>query len=89
MLAFLAALSCCKLLFVVGKNKITYLLTYLPIDIFTDTYYIHIGARSLVNLYGKCVTPESVSPHKTRCFIKPFKINNLPIKHNFYEKQLL
>ena len=29
MLAFLAALSCCKLLFVVGKNKITYLLTYL------------------------------------------------------------
>ena len=41
---------------------------------------IHIGACSLVNLYGKCVTPESVSFHKTRCFIKPFKINNLPIK---------
>ena len=88
MLAFLAALSCCKLLFVVGENKITYLLTYRLI--YSPTRInIHIGARSLVNLYGKCVTPESVSFHKTRCFIKPFKINNLPIKHNFYEKQLL
>ena len=26
---------------------------------------IHIGARSLVNLYGKCVTPQNAMFHQT------------------------
>ena len=62
MLAFLAALSCCKLLFVVGKNKITYLLTCYSFFLMSSYQVVFLVQllRWIIQVPKTIVTPYAI-----------------------------